>query len=98
MEIKNNKYKYLFDGMNYLEKLFKNLITILASFDITNRRILPYGLKPHTRSISWLAEQVITQQCKFNKDQLRLKEVEFNMPDTCLHDCIIIDEKTTNIL
>ena len=94
MEMKISKYKYLFDGIIYLEKLFKNLITILPSFEITNKRVLPYGLKPHTRSISWLAEQVITQQCKFNKERLHLSDVNFDMSDTCLHDCIITDEKS----
>src|SRR3989344_6071494 len=42
-----------------LEILCKNLLKILPNFDITDKNILPYGLKPHTRSVSWLVEQVI---------------------------------------
>jgi hypothetical protein len=80
--------KIKFD-IEYLEKLYAKLIRILPSFDITDSNVLPYGLKPHTRSISWLVEQVINQQMKFHKDKLCLSSVDFDMPDTCLHDCII---------
>ena len=64
-------------------------IKILPSFDITDKKILPYGLKPHTRSVSWLVEQVITQQTKYNAKKLGLDDVNIDMPDTCLHDCEI---------
>ena len=72
--------------------LFSEIITLIPEFDILNDKILPYGLKEHTRSISWLVEQVITQQAKWNKDKinnLTINEIEIGMPDTCLHDCVI---------
>jgi hypothetical protein len=69
--------------------VFLKLLDILPSFDITNKNILPYGLKPHTRSIAWIVEQVITQQTKYNKESLSIDDVNFDMPDTCLHDCEI---------
>ena len=73
---------------------YKTLIKILPSFDITDQKILPYGLKPHTRSVSWLVEQVITQQTKYRANELGLDDVDINMPDTSLQDCIIsIGEK-----
>ena len=75
--------------MDTIQNLFLNTIKIIPSFDITNKNILPYGLKPHTRSVSWIVEQVITQQTKYHKKKLGLEEVEIDMPDTCLHDCII---------
>jgi hypothetical protein len=43
----------------YLKGLYSRLIKILPSFNITDSKVLPCGLKPHTRSISWLVEQVI---------------------------------------
>lgn len=66
---------------------------------------MPYGLKPHTRSISWIVEQVIVQQAKYNANKLNLSYVNYDMPDTCLHDCEIhsnqkkyfINIKTHNI-
>lgn len=75
------------DELQFVEDVFRKLLKILPSFDITNEKILPYGLKPHTRSISWLVEQVITQQTKFNAKTLGISDADFNFPDTCLHDC-----------
>jgi hypothetical protein len=73
----------------FVEDLFRELLKILPGFDIAEEKVLPYGLKPHTRSISWLVEQVITQQTKYNAKQLGIADAEFNFPDTCLHDCEI---------
>ena len=79
--------------IKYLTGVFRQLRIILPSFNITDKKVLPYGLKPHTRSISWLVEQVITQQTKYNKGKLKLDEVFFDLPDTCLHDCEIKSNK-----
>ncbi len=83
-EIKN-----ILEDLKYITSVYQNLIKILPSFDITSKEILPYGLKPHTRSISWLVEQVITQQSKYHAKELGIADVDFDMPDTCLHDCIV---------
>ncbi len=85
----NEQQQNLFNDIEFVTNLYKNLIKILPSFDITNKEVLPYGLKPHTRSISWLVEQVITQQSKYNATALNIDDVDFDLPDTCLHDCII---------
>lgn len=77
------------EDLIFIEDLFRRLLKILPAFDITDEKILPYGLKPHTRSISWLVEQVITQQAKFNAKKLGIADAEFEFPDTCLHDCEI---------
>lgn len=77
------------DDISFMTTIYTKLISILPSFDITDRKILPYGLKPHTRSVSWLVEQVVTQQTKFNAKELGVDDVKFDMPDTCLHDCEI---------
>lgn len=68
------------DDLSFVERLFGKLLRILPSFDITDEKVLPYGLKPHTRSISWLVEQVITQQTKFNAKQLGITDAEFDFP------------------
>ena len=75
--------------MALMKKIFLNVIKIVPSFDLTNPEILPYGLKPHTRSVSWIVEQVITQQAKYHAKKLGIDEVDIDMPDTCLHDCVI---------
>ena len=72
-----------------MREFFLNVIGLIPSFNITDPKILPYGLKPHTRSVSWIAEQVIVQQAKYNQKKLGATDVHFDLPDTCLHDCIV---------
>ena len=78
------------DDLIFVESLFRQLLKILPAFNITDANVLPYGLRVHTRSISWLVEQVITQQTKFNAARLGIADAGFIFPDTCLHDCEII--------
>jgi len=73
-----------------MRDLFLRVVKIIPNFNITDPKILPYGLKPHTRSVSWLVEQVIVQQAKHKRERLGIEDVNFNLPDTCLHDCEII--------
>jgi hypothetical protein len=75
--------------MDEVRQILSEVITQIPSFDITNPNVLPYGLKAHTRSVSWIVEQVITQQTKFRAQSLGLSEVDIDLPDTCLHDCVI---------
>lgn len=76
--------------LTMMRDFFLDVVQIIPRFDITNPEILPYGLKPHTRSVSWIAEQVIVQQAKFNRQALGVSDVDFSMPDTSLHDCIVL--------
>lgn len=85
----NNETTNILGEIEIVKHIYVELIKILPSFDITDKQILPYGLKTHTRSVSWLVEQVITQQTKFRCDELNLDFVNFDLPDTCLHDCEI---------
>jgi hypothetical protein len=78
--------------LSEMDTLFRNVIEFIPSFDITDPKVLPYGLKPHTRSVSWIVEQVITQQTKYHREQLNLEDVDIDLPDTCLHDCEIKKE------
>lgn len=75
--------------MATVKDVLLKVVGIIPSFDITDPKVLPYGLKAHTRSICWIVEQVITQQTKFNAKKLGLTGVDIDMPDTCLHDCVI---------
>lgn len=86
----NNKIRNIEKDLEFIKAVFLKLLAILPSFNITDKKILPYGLKAHTRSVSWLVEQVITQQTKYNAKKLGLNEVNIDFPDTSLHDCEII--------
>ena len=57
-----------------LEEIFTKLIKDVPSFEVLNKDVLPYGLKQHTRSICWLAEQVILQN-------VRKRVVEYGVSD-----------------
>ena len=85
-----NEIQTIRKEIEVVKTLFLKVTEIIPSFNVTDPSILPYGLKPHTRSISWIAEQVITQQAKFHKNKLKIQDVDIDMPDTCLHDCIVI--------
>ena len=41
--------------------LFESFIHRVPKFEVLNKKYIPDGLNPHTRSICWLAEQVILQ-------------------------------------
>lgn len=85
-----NEIKNIENDLEFVKNIFLKLLMILPSFNITDSKILPYGLKAHTRSVSWLVEQVITQQTKYNAKKLGVDDVNFDFPDTSLHDCEII--------
>jgi hypothetical protein len=78
--------------MAMVKDIFLSTVDMLPAFNITDSKVLPYGLKVHTRSISWIVEQVITQQTKYHANRLGLQEVDINVPDTGLHDCVIIKD------
>ncbi|MBN2020983.1 MAG: hypothetical protein JW749_12260 [Sedimentisphaerales bacterium] len=84
-----NEIELVKSEMATVERIMLSVVEIIPSFNITDPKILPYGLKAHTRSVSWIVEQVITQQTKFNAARLKLEAVDIDMPDTCLHDCVI---------
>ncbi len=69
-----------------LEKLSLELVSQIPSFEVASEKSLPYGLKPHTRSVSWLVEQVLVQSFRRNAQSLGLKGVSYDLPDTALHD------------
>ena len=88
MSLKTEKTQIL-QEMEIVKAIFSATVNLIPLFNITDSKVLPYGLRAHTRSISWIVEQVITQQAKFHAQKLGIDDVDFNMPDTCLHDCII---------
>jgi len=84
-----NEIELIWQELSEMDTLFRKVIEIIPSFDITDPKVLPYGLKPHTRSVCWIVEQVITQQTKYHRKELNIQDVDIDLPDTCLHDCVI---------
>ena len=92
-----NKIDQINRELAFVLGFFAKVVQIIPKFDIANPKILPYGLKPHTRSISWIVEQVIVQQAKYNCDKLGVLDVDFHLPDTSLHDCVILRKNRSKI-
>lgn len=47
---------------------------------------IPFGFKKHTRSISWLAEQVVVQHLKFNREKYNIDVIEESDSDLNVWD------------
>lgn len=80
-----------------LEEVFTRLIKDVPSFEVLNKDVLPYGLKQHTRSICWLAEQVILQNVK--KRQVEYGVTEYINPDSDISAwdaCLGINGRSAN--
>lgn len=73
-----------------VKEVFLQTVSIIPTFNIADSELLPYGLNPHTRSISWIAEQVIAQQAKANAEKLGISDVEIDFGDTDVIDCVIV--------
>ena len=79
----------IYQEMERMKNIFSSVVRIIPKFNLTDPKILPYGLRPHTRSVSWIVEQVITQQTKYSRRAPGIQNVDIDMPDTCLHDCVV---------
>ena len=86
----NDEINQINAELNEMRGFFSKVVKMIPSFHIADPKILPYGLKPHTRSVSWIVEQVIVQQAKYNKEKLGVKDVKFDLNDTSLYDCEVL--------
>jgi hypothetical protein len=48
--------------------------------------LIPYGFRPHTRSVSWLAEQIISQNLKKNYKEYGLESFDESKTDISVWD------------
>jgi len=91
--------------LEILKNGFNSCIRKIKEFEILNEKLVPEGLKPHTRSIAWLAEQVIVQGVRKFIDGTGFESVVANDSDIGLHDCIVrirgndtlVNLKVTNV-
>ena len=76
-------------NLSKIQALCVSLVENVSSFEAASAKALPFGLKPHTRSVSWLVEQVLVQRFKLDAESMGVGEVNYDLPDTALHDLII---------
>lgn len=75
--------------LKFVNNIFLSIIDFIPSFEIAESDILPYGLRPHNRSINWFAEQTIKQQTKFNANKLGVDKVDYDIPNNYLHNIVL---------
>jgi len=81
--------KQVQSDLSLIEALCTKLVENVQSFEVASAQALPYGLKPHTRSVSWLVEQVLVQRFKLDAAGMKVGKVDYDWPDTALHDLTI---------
>lgn len=86
---KNSQIERVLSDLILIQALCTRVVGKVNSFEVADAEALPFGLKPHTRSVSWLVEQVLTQRFKLDAEEMGLGAVEFEYPDTALHDLTI---------
>ena len=65
------------NSTSLLIKLSKSFLKDISSFQVVHpNTLIPYGLKPHTRSISWLAESIVSQNIKSKKEKYGVEYFE----------------------
>lgn len=69
-----------------VEKTFESLIKKVPQFEVTSQKYLPEGLKPHTRSICWIAEQVILQNTKKYEKEFKIFDFQYPPSDIAVWD------------
>lgn len=83
---KDSEIKKISEDLELVQHIFSAVVQDIPSFEVGSESALPYGLKPHTRSVSWLVEQVLVQKVKVMSTDLGLSYVNYELPDTELHD------------
>jgi len=65
-----------------IERIFNEIVgNKIQKFEVLKKKDLPNGLKQHTRSICWLAEQVILQNTKKYAKKFNLTDFEYPPSD-----------------
>lgn len=82
----DSQVRYLQSQLVELEEICSIVISSLPEFEIAGEEALPLGLKPHTRSVSWIVEQVINQRFYRLQNELGISNLDIEVPDTALHD------------
>jgi len=94
----DSQVKQVIENLKMIESISTRLVAEVESFEVASEKALPYGLKPHTRSVSWLVEQVLVQSFKLNASKLGISEVNYDLPDTALHEISIKIDKNTYLI
>jgi len=80
-------------SMDLLDKAISFIIDQIGEFSILEERLVPEGIIPRARSVSWLIEQIIRQNLNKYKKEIGITYVKDPPHALTQYDCIIKFEK-----
>lgn len=72
--------------MSEVKHGFGEVIRSVRGFRVLDETLVPEGLRPHTRSICWLVEQVILQNAKLNSATFGFRDFQYPATDISVWD------------
>jgi len=82
-------FKELQEGRMKVKSAIECVCGKIGEFKILDEKLVPYGLKPIARSISWLVEQLVVQNLRKYKDECGVMEVEDPPHGLTQYDCVL---------
>lgn len=85
----SKEFQEIIKDMEQVEKAIQIVLKKIGKFNILDETLVPYGLKPIARSISWLVEQIVVQNLRKNSEVCGLSDVIDPPHSLTQYDCIL---------
>lgn len=72
-----------------VQQIINDCVHRIGKFTILGEELVPFGLKPIARSISWLVEQIVVQNLMKEMERYGISEVIPSPTNVELHDCLL---------
>jgi len=72
-----------------IQYILNQVISRINKFKLINENLVPFGLKPIARSMSWIVEQIVTQNMKKDVNKYSISSVDIPQTNIDLYDCLI---------
>ncbi len=79
----------LASGIANVKKAIECALSDIDSFEILDQSLVPQGLKPIARSISWLVEQIVVQNLRKGGSACGISSVTDPPHDLTQYDCVL---------
>ena len=86
----SSEFKELLTKIKAVQEAIKCVLDKLSGFKILDETLVPEGLKPHARSVTWLVQQIVVQNLRKFKDMCGLEEVRDPPHDLTQYDCVLM--------
>lgn len=85
----STNFQEIIEDMKQVENAIQISLKKIGKFKVLDESLVPYGLKPIARSISWLVEQIVVQNLKKYKTECGLSAVKDPPNALTQYDCIL---------